>query len=130
MANGLERLRDARGHGSYIDGHLDSPQSGTIIGWRRSRIGTDRPAARITIAHLPRKAQRTGPAGEVQGANAADIVQVLSTGHVRSLSTVHADDAQSALSRLASCATQAEGALPWDIARPCVVNGIALVFHT
>ena len=42
---------------------------------------------------------------------------------------MHADNAHSALSRLASSATQTEGALPWEVTCRCVVDGIALLLH-
>ena len=59
--------------------------------------------------------------GEVRGGEAAD--------HGGSLTTVHANNASSALSRLASCAMQAGGALPWEVTCRGVVDGIAMVIH-
>ena len=44
--------------------------------------------------------------GEVRGGEAADLLQALNTGHGGSLTIVHANNAESALSRLASCAMQ------------------------
>ena len=67
--------------------------------------------------------------GEVRGAEAADLLQALNTGHGGSLTTVHANNARSALSRLASCAMQAGDALPWEVTCRGVVDGIALVLH-
>ena len=40
--------------------------------------------------------------GEVRGAEAADLLQALNTGHGGSLATVHANNAKAALSRLAT----------------------------
>ena len=45
------------------------------------------------------------------------------------LTTVHSNTAESALSRLASCAMQAGGALPWEVTCRSVVDGIAMVIH-
>ena len=67
--------------------------------------------------------------GEVRGGEAADLLQALNTGHGGSLTTVHANNASSALSRLASCAMQAGGALPWEVTCRGVVDGISLVVH-
>ena len=67
--------------------------------------------------------------GEVRGGEAADLLQALNTGHGGSLTTVHANNASSALSRLASCAMQAGGALPWEVTCRGVVDGIATVIH-
>ncbi len=42
---------------------------------------------------------------------------------------MHANNARSPLSRLASCAMQAGGALPWEVTCRGVVDGISLVVH-
>ena len=64
----------------------------------------------LTIRDLVRHALRHRPdhivVGEVRGGEAADLLQALNTGHGGSLTTVHANNADSALSRLASCAMQ------------------------
>ena len=87
----------------------------------------------VSIRDLVRHALRHRPdhivVGEVRGGEAADLLQALNTGHGGSLTTVHANNARSALSRLASCAMQAEGALPWEVTCRGVVDGIALVVH-
>ena len=87
----------------------------------------------ITIRELVRHALRHRPdhivVGEVRGGEAADLLQALNTGHGGSLTTVHANNAESALSRLASCAMQAGGEIPWDVTCRSVVDGIAMVIH-
>ncbi len=87
----------------------------------------------VSVRELVRHALRHRPdrivVGEVRGGEAADLLQALNTGHGGSLTTVHANNARSALSRLASCATQAADALPWDVTCRSVVDGIALVLH-
>ena len=76
-------------------------------------VGSEAP---VSIRDLVRHALRHRPdhivVGEVRGGEAADLLQALNTGHGGSLTTVHANNARSALSRLASCAMQAGGALP------------------
>ena len=88
--------------------------------------------AHVTIRDLVRHSLRHRPdhivVGEVRGAEAADLLQALNTGHGGSLTTIHANNAVSALSRLASCAMQA-GDLPWEVVCRGVVDGIALVLH-
>ena len=73
----------------------------------------------VTIRDLVRHALRHRPdhivVGEVRGGEAADLLQALNTGHGGSLTTVHANNAESALSRLASCAMQGGGELPWEV---------------
>ena len=87
----------------------------------------------VTIRDLVKHALRHRPdhivVGEVRGAEAADLLQALNTGHGGSLTTIHANNAVSALSRLASCAMQA-GGLPWEVLCRSVVDGISLVVHT
>ena len=87
----------------------------------------------VTIRDLVRHALRHRPdhivVGEVRGGEAADLLQALNTGHGGSLTTVHANNAESALSRLASCAMQGGGELPWEVTCRGVVDGIALVIH-
>ena len=87
----------------------------------------------VTIRDLVRHALRHRPdhivVGEVRGGEAADLLQALNTGHGGSLTTVHSNTAESALSRLASCAMQAGGALPWEVTCRSVVDGIAMVIH-
>jgi len=87
----------------------------------------------VTIRDLVRHALRHRPdhivVGEVRGGEAADLLQALNTGHGGSLTTVHANNATSALSRLASCAMQAGGEIPWDVTCRSVVDGIAMVIH-
>ena len=42
---------------------------------------------------------------------------------------MHANNAESALSRIASCAMQGGGELPWEVTCRGVVDGIAMVIH-
>ena len=99
----------------------------------RFEAGTVGSEAPVSIRDLVRHALRHRPdhivVGEVRGGEAADLLQALNTGHGGSLTTVHANNASSALSRLASCAMQAGGALPWEVTCRGVVDGISLVVH-
>ncbi len=87
----------------------------------------------VTIRDLVRHVLRHRPdhivVGEVRGGEAADLLQALNTGHGGSLTTVHTNNAESALSRIASCAMQGGGELPWEVTCRGVVDGIALVIH-
>ena len=99
----------------------------------RFEAGAADSEAPVSIRDLVRHALRHRPdhivVGEVRGGEAADLLQALNTGHGGSLTTVHANNARSALSRLASCAMQAGGALPWEVTCRGVVDGISLVVH-
>ena len=86
----------------------------------------------MTIRDLVRHALRHRPdrvVGEVLGAEAADLLQALNTGHGGSPTTVHANNSAAALSRLATCAMQASDALPWTVVCRGVVDGIEAVIH-
>ena len=87
----------------------------------------------VTIRDLVRHALRHRPdhivVGEVRGGETADLLQALNTGHGGSLTTVHANNAESALSRIASCAMQGGGELPWEVTCRGVVDGISMVIH-
>ena len=89
--------------------------------------------AGVTIRDLVKHSLRHRPdhivVGEVRGPEAADLLQALNTGHGGSLTTIHANTAESALSRLANCAMQAGGNLPWEVTCRGVVDGIDLVIH-
>ncbi len=99
----------------------------------RFEAGAVQSEAPVSIRDLVRHALRHRPdhivVGEVRGGEAADLLQALNTGHGGSLTTIHANNARSALSRLASCAMQAGDSLPWEVTCRGVVDGIALVIH-
>ena len=87
----------------------------------------------VTIRDLVRHALRHRPdhivVGEVRGGEAADLLQALNTGHGGSLTTVHANNAESAYrgSPVAPC--RAAGSFPWEVTCRGVVDGIAMVIH-
>ena len=87
----------------------------------------------VTIRDLVKHSLRHRPdhivVGEVRGGEAADLLQALNTGHGGSLTTVHANNALSALSRIAVCAMQGESDLPWEVTCRGVVDGIQMVVH-
>lgn len=89
-------------------------------------------ASRTSVRDLVKHSLRHRPdhivVGEIRGAEAADLLQALNTGHGGSMTTIHANNATSALSRLASCAMQA-GDLPWEVVCRSVVDGISLILH-
>ena len=87
----------------------------------------------VSIRDLVRHALRHRPdhivVGEVRGGEAADLLQALNTGHGGSLTTVHANNAESALSRLASCAMQGGRRSAVGVTCRGVVDGILMVIH-
>ena len=93
----------------------------------------DLTGAGLSIRDLVRASLRHRPdrliLGEVRGGEAADLIQALNTGHGGSLSTIHANDAESALVRLASCALQGGEGVSWQVLCMQVAQAIDFVIH-
>ena len=102
---------------------------------RRAQVplGQEAPLPAVTIADLLRATLRHRPdrilVGEVRGAEAFDLLQALNTGHSGSLSTIHANSAEQALTRLAHCVLTANVGLPHRSTREAIALAIHLVVH-
>jgi pilus assembly protein CpaF len=102
---------------------------------RRAQIplGQEAPVPPVSIADLLRATLRHRPdrilVGEVRGPEAFDLLQALNTGHLGSLSTVHANSAEQALTRLAHCVLTANVGLPHRSTREAIALAIHLVVH-
>ena len=87
----------------------------------------------VTIADLVRATLRHRPdrilVGEVRGPEAFDLLQALNTGHLGSLTTIHANNADQALTRLAHCVLTANVGLPHRSTREAITLAIHLVVH-
>jgi pilus assembly protein CpaF len=72
----------------------------------------------VTIAQLIRHSLRYRAdvlcIGEVRGEEAWDLLQLLNTGHRGSLCTIHANSADDALARFATCVLQSGVNLPYE----------------
>jgi len=102
---------------------------------RRAQIplGQEMPLPAVSIADLLRATLRHRPdrilVGEVRGPEAFDLLQALNTGHMGSLSTIHANSAEQALTRLAHCVLTANIGLPHRSIREATALAIHLVVH-
>jgi pilus assembly protein CpaF len=102
---------------------------------RRAQIplGQEQPLPPVTIADLVRATLRHRPdrilVGEVRGAEAFDLLQALNTGHLGSLTTIHANSAEQALTRLAHCVLTANVGLPHGSIREAIALAIHLIVH-
>ena len=67
--------------------------------------------------------------GAVRGAEAFDLLDALNTGHAGSISTLHANSASQALSRLASLALRADVDLPYRAIQSQIGELVNLVVH-
>jgi len=96
-------------------------------------IGQEEPMPAVTIADLVRATLRHRPdrilVGEVRGPEAFDLLQALNTGHLGSLTTIHANNADQALTRLAHCVLTANVGLPHRSTREAITLAIHLVVH-
>lgn len=97
----------------------------------RRQQGTKIPA--VTIRDLLKASLRHRPErtilGEIRGEEAFDLLQALNTGHSGSLSTIHANSASQALSRLASCVLQSGIDLPYKAIKANIADSIHLIVH-
>lgn len=96
---------------------------------RREQAGlpavTIRDLLRATLRHRPDRII----VGEVRGGEAFDLLQALNTGHAGTLSTIHANNADRALARLASCVVQSGVEVPYQAVRYQIAETIDLVLH-
>ena len=87
----------------------------------------------VTIRDLLKASLRHRPErtilGEIRGEEAFDLLQALNTGHSGSLSTIHANSARQALSRLASCVLQSGIELPYKAIKASIADSIQLLVH-
>jgi pilus assembly protein CpaF len=87
----------------------------------------------VVIRDLVRNSLRMRPdriiVGEVRGAEALDMLQAMNTGHDGSLSTVHANTARDALSRVETMVLMAGYDLPMRAIRQQVASAVDLIVH-
>ena len=102
-----------------------------LVRFEARRDQSDRPA--VTIRDLLRATLRHRPdriiLGEVRGGEAFDLLQALNTGHSGTLSTIHANSAQQALSRFTSCVLQSGVELPYQAIRANIGDAVHLLIH-
>jgi pilus assembly protein CpaF len=91
-------------------------------------------AGEIRIRDLVRNALRMRPdriiVGECRGAEALDMLQAMNTGHDGSLTTVHANSARDAVSRIETMVMMAGFELPIKAIREQIAGAIDIVVHT
>ncbi len=87
----------------------------------------------VAIRDLVRASLRHRPdrliVGEIRGEEAYDLLQALNTGHSGSLSTVHANTARQAITRLRSCILQAGLDIPHRALQTQIVDAIQVIVH-
>lgn len=85
----------------------------------------------ITIRDLVRNSLRMRPdriiVGECRGGEALDMLQAMNTGHEGSLTTVHANSPDDALSRLETLASMSDVVIPFTAIRDQVNSAIDII---
>lgn len=89
--------------------------------------------AEVTQRDLVRNALRMRPdriiVGEVRGAEAFDMLQAMNTGHDGSISTVHANTARDAMTRVENMVQMGHVNLPSRAIRTQLVSALDLIIH-
>jgi pilus assembly protein CpaF len=87
----------------------------------------------VVIRDLLKAALRHRPdrilLGEVRGAEAFDLLQLLNTGHSGTLSTIHASSAKQGLARFTSCVLQSGVELPYRAIKTNIGDSVNVVIH-
>src|SRR5881392_3307287 len=88
-------------------------------------------APAVTIRDLLKASLRHRPdriiLGEIRGGEAFDLLQLLNTGHSGTLSTIHANSAKQALSRLTSCVLESGVELPYRAIKSNIADSLQVV---
>jgi len=67
--------------------------------------------------------------GEIRGAEAFDLLQLLNTGHSGTLCTIHANSAKQGLARFTSCVLQSGVDLPYRAIKTNIGDSVNVVIH-
>jgi len=87
----------------------------------------------VTIRDLLKASLRHRPdrilLGEIRGAEAFDLLQLLNIGHSGTISTVHANSALQAINRFTSCVLQSNVELPYRAIKSNIADSLNLLVH-
>jgi pilus assembly protein CpaF len=87
----------------------------------------------VTIRELLKASLRHRPdrilLGEIRGAEAFDLLQLLNTGHSGTISTVHSNSAAQALNRFTSCVLQSDVELPYRAIKSSIADSLSILVH-
>lgn len=88
----------------------------------------------ISIRQLVRNALRMRPdriiVGEVRGGEAMDMLQAMNTGHEGSLTTIHANNPNDAMSRIEAMILMGNASMTAEVVRSFIASAVQLVVQT
>ena len=84
---------------------------------------TIRDLLRTTLRHRPDRVIL----GEIRGAEAFDLLQLLNTGHSGTLSTIHANSAAQGISRFTTCVLQSGIAMPYKAIKTNIADSLNVI---
>ncbi|UFJ40796.1 CpaF family protein [Brevibacillus humidisoli] len=88
----------------------------------------------ITIRQLVKNSLRMRPdrivVGEVRGGEAFDMLQAMNTGHEGSLTTIHANSPQDAITRLEAMIVMSNPGITVEVVKPYIAAAVDLVVQT
>jgi pilus assembly protein CpaF len=98
-----------------------------------TRVASAEGTAAVTQRDLVRNALRMRPdriiVGEVRGAESFDMLQAMNTGHDGSMTTIHANTARDAISRLEQMVAMMGGEIPLSAVRRQIASGLEIVLQ-
>jgi pilus assembly protein CpaF len=104
-------------------------QKDNIVRFEARREQNGAPA--VTIRDLLKATLRHRPdriiLGEIRGAEAFDLLQLLNTGHSGTLSTVHANSAAQGISRFTACVLQSGVEMPYSAIKTNIADSLNLI---
>ena len=103
------------------------------VGRLEARPANTEGTGQITIRDLVKNSLRMRPdriiVGEVRGGETLDMLQAMNTGHEGSLTTVHANSATDALSRLETLSSMSDVTLPVETVRDQINGAIDVIIQ-
>lgn len=98
-----------------------------------ARTANSENAGRITMQDIVRNALRMRPdrivVGEVRGAEAADLLHAMNTGHDGSMGTLHANSPADAIARLQALVSSGAAGVPLEVVSAMIAGAMDLVVH-
>jgi pilus assembly protein CpaF len=131
LLNALSQLIDSAERIVTIEDSAELQLQQPHVGRLETRPASLEGTGEITIRDLLKNALRMRPdriiIGECRGGEAFDMLQAMNTGHDGSMSTIHANSARDALTRLENMISMATANLPLRAIRTQIASAVQLI---